>query len=147
MRRFAVLAVVFVAPVLVAAVSRERALTRGATRTVWDSVYSAAQAARGETAYVQACARCHQASLSGGDEAPTLAGTAFLGNWNGQTVADLHDRIRTTMPSDDPGTFARPLITDVVAYMLKVNGFPAGAVDLPTTTDSLKEIVVRASKP
>ena len=147
MRRFVVLAVVFLTPVLVAAVSREQSLARGATRTVWDSVYSVAQAARGETAYVQACARCHAASLSGGDEAPPLAGTGFLGNWNGQTVADLHDRIRTTMPSDDPGTFARPLIADVVAYMLKVNGFPAGAADLPTTTDSLKEIVVRASKP
>jgi mono/diheme cytochrome c family protein len=145
--RLGVLVVALVAPVLIAAVSREPSLSRSATRTVWDSVYSVAQAARGETAYVQACARCHQASLSGGDEAPPLAGTGFLGNWNGQTVADLHDRIRTTMPSDDPGSFARPLITDVVAYMLKVNGFPAGAADLPTTADSLKEIVVRASKP
>ena len=147
MRRFGVLAAVFVAPVLVAAVSRERSISRPATRTVWDSVYSASQAARGETAYVTACARCHAASLSGGDEAPPLAGTGFLGNWNGQTLAQLHDRIRTTMPSDDPSTFARPLITDVVAYMLKVNGFPAGRADLPTTTDSLKEIVIRASKP
>jgi mono/diheme cytochrome c family protein len=145
--RPAVLALVFIAPVLVAAVSRERSLPRAAPRTVWDSVYSASQAARGETAYVTACARCHAASLGGGDEAPPLAGIGFLGNWNGQTVADLHDRIRSTMPSDDPGTFARPLIADVVAYMLKVNGFPAGSSDLPTTTDSLKEIVVRASKP
>ena len=147
MRRFGVLAAVFVAPGLVAAVSRERSLSRPAVRTVWDSVYSASQAARGEAAYATACARCHAASLGGGDQAPPLAGTGFLGNWNGQTLADLHDRIRTTMPSDDPGTFARPLITDVVAYMLKVNGFPAGASDLPTTTDSLKEIVVRATKP
>jgi cytochrome c553 len=146
-RRFAVLAVVFVAPVLVAAASRERSSSREATRTVWDSVYSAAQAARGETAYVKACARCHQASLAGADESPALTGGGFLGNWNGQTLADLHDRIRTSMPPDDPGSFARPLITDVVAYMLKVNGFPAGAADLPTTTDSLKEIVVRATKP
>ena len=147
MRRSVVLSVVFVVPVLVGAVSRERSLSRAAPRTVWDSVYSVAQAARGETAYATACARCHAASLSGGDEAPPLTGTGFLGNWNGQTVADLHDRIRSTMPSDDPGTFARPLITDVVAYMLKVNGFPAGAVDLPTATDSLKQIVVRVSKP
>jgi cytochrome c553 len=147
MRPLAVLAAVLVAPVLVAAASHERILSRPAARTVWDSVYSVTQAARGETAYTKACSRCHQASLGGADESPALAGGAFLGNWNGQTLADLHDRIRTSMPPDDPGSFARPLITDVLAFMLKVNGFPAGAVDLPTNGDSLKDIVVRATKP
>jgi S-disulfanyl-L-cysteine oxidoreductase SoxD len=116
-------------------------------RTVWDSVYSAVQATRGETAYVKACARCHRASLAGGDESPPLTGGGFLGNWNGLPLSDLQTRIRTTMPTDTVGIFDRQLVTDVIAYVLKVNGFPAGAVDLPPDTVALKEIVVQASRP
>jgi mono/diheme cytochrome c family protein len=118
-----------------------------AVRTVWDSVYSATQAARGETAYVKSCARCHKESLGGADESPAIAGAGFLANWNGETVGALHERIRTTMPPDDPGSLNRQLVTEVTAYMLKMNGFPAGSADLPTDLDSLKSIAIRASKP
>lgn len=118
-----------------------------ANRTVWDSVYTASQASRGETAYVNSCARCHQTSLGGADQSPPLAGGAFLGNWNGVPLSDLQDRIRTTMPSDSVGIYDRQLVTDVMAYMLKVNGFPAGANDLPKETERLKEILVQAAKP
>ena len=116
-------------------------------RTVWDSVYSAQQAVRGETLYVKGCARCHRASLSGGDESPPLAGGSFLGNWNGSTLSDLETRIRTTMPSDSVGIYDMKLVTDVMAFLLKSNGFPAGAVELSTATDSLKDIMVKTSRP
>jgi len=115
--------------------------------TVWDSVYSTNQASRGETAYVKFCARCHQASLGGADQSPPLAGSAFLGNWNGLTLADLHDRIRTTMPSDSVGIVDRQVVTDVVAYMLKANGFPAGTAELPSDMDRLKAIAIQSSRP
>jgi S-disulfanyl-L-cysteine oxidoreductase SoxD len=116
-------------------------------RTVWDSVYSAPQAARGESAYVKTCAKCHQASLGGADESPALVGSAFLGNWNGQSVAALHDRIRSSMPPDDPGTYSRELVTDVIAYMLKMNAFPAGASELPKESEGLKDITILGTKP
>jgi hypothetical protein len=118
------------------------------TRTVWDSVYTLNQATRGETLYAKTCARCHGASLSGGDESPPLAGGAFLGNWNGLPLSDLHTRIRTTMPSDSVGVYEtnRQLVTDVIAHLLKANGFPAGQVELPTSLDSLKDIVIRTSR-
>lgn len=116
-------------------------------QTVWDSVYTASQAARGETAYVKSCARCHQASLGGADQSPPLTGSAFLGNWNGVPLSDLQDRIRTTMPSDSVGIYDRQLVTDVMAYVLKMNGFPAGANDLPRETERLKDIMLQAAKP
>ncbi|HEY5060234.1 MAG TPA: cytochrome c [Gemmatimonadaceae bacterium] len=122
-------------------------IAQWADRTVWDSVYSPAQATRGETAYVKSCARCHGASLSGGDQATPLAGSAFLGNWNGLPLSDLQRRIKTTMPSDSVGIYDRQLVTDVIAYLLKVNTFPAGAADLPTDLDALSGIVVRTSRP
>lgn len=115
--------------------------------TVWDSVYSLAQATRGESAYVKGCARCHGASLGGVDQSPPLTGSGFLGNWNGLPLSDLQDRIRTTMPPDSIGLYDRPFVTDVIAYMLKANGFPAGAGDLSPETERLKTITVQSAKP
>ena len=51
------------------------------------------------------------------------------------------------MPTDDPGTYSRQVVTDVIAYMFKVNGFPAGSVDLATAADSLKDITIQSAKP
>ncbi|HSV13255.1 MAG TPA: c-type cytochrome [Tepidisphaeraceae bacterium] len=118
-----------------------------ASRTVWDSVYSVPQAARGESTYAKTCARCHGASLTGGDESPPLTGGAFLGNWNGLPLSDLQTRIKTTMPTDSVGIYDRQLITDVMAFLLKVNGFPAGQAALPADGDALKEITLQATKP
>lgn len=116
-------------------------------RTTWDSVYTVEQAARGETTYAKTCSRCHQASLGGADEAPALTGGAFMGSWNGQTLHDLHDRVRTTMPTDTPGTYRRQDISDVIAYMLSYNRFPAGKTELPVGEEELKQIQFVSTKP
>ncbi|HEY4306721.1 MAG TPA: cytochrome c [Gemmatimonadaceae bacterium] len=115
-------------------------------KTTWDSVYSPAQAGRGESSYAKTCARCHGAALSGGDEATPLVGSAFLGNWSGQTVADLQKRVVETMPSDTVGVYDKKLITDVIAFMLKANGFPAGSAELSVEADTLKAITITADK-
>jgi cytochrome c553 len=140
-------ALVVIVPVLAMNSVSPTSARRVGSRTVWDSVYSLAQAGRGESLYTKSCARCHGASLSGHDESPPLAGGAFLGNWNGQTLSDLHTRIRTTMPTDSVGIYDRQLITDVIAFLLKANGFPAGQADLPKDLDPLKDIAIQASKP
>ena len=128
-----------------------RAITRGQStsrdRTTWDSVFTAEQATRGQTAYNQKCARCHRENLSGGDEAPALTGSAFMSNWNGVVLSDLHERVRTTMPTDTPGVYPRPEVTDVIAYILKFNGFPAGQAPLTHENDVLKNIRFVAAKP
>jgi len=116
-------------------------------KTVWDSVYTVEQAARGESAYAKGCARCHGAALTGGDQSPPLTGSAFLGNWNGQSLIDLQQRIKTTMPSDSIGIYDAKFVTDVVAFVLKANGFPAGQAELPNDDAALKEIAIRASRP
>ena len=116
-------------------------------RTTWDSVFSAAQAGRGETTYKQLCARCHMETLAGGDEAGELTGSAFMSSWNGQSLADLHERIRTTMPTDTPGVYSSQQVTDVIAYMLRFNGFPSGSVELTHANDALKSIRFVTAKP
>ena len=62
-------------------------------------------------------------------------------------MSDLQDRIRKSMPTDSVGVFDRQLVTDVIAYVLKMNGFPAGQSDLPKETEPLHEIVIQAKKP
>lgn len=147
-RRLALLLGVVTMPALLASMrlTPRTASMRSAPRTVWDSVYTADQAVRGQASYNQTCAKCHQQSLGGADEAPPLAGSTFLGGWNGQTLGAMHERIRSSMPPDDPGTFGRQLIADVMAYMLKVNGFPAGAAELPMEAGALKEIRLEATR-
>ena len=41
------------------------------------------------------------------------------------------------MPSDNPGTLTKPQVAEVVAFILKYNGYPAGANDLAASADSL----------
>ena len=63
------------------------ALASAQTKTVWDGVYSEAQAGRGKKLYIASCAACHQESLTGADLAPALKGDEFLLLWNDEVVA------------------------------------------------------------
>ena len=116
-------------------------------RSVWDGVFTAEQATRGDGLYQQRCASCHGTSLSGGESAPALTGGEFSSGWNGLTVGDLFERIRTTMPADRPGSVSRTQNADILSYILKVNQFPAGASELPTQTEVLKQIKLETEKP
>ncbi len=120
---------------------------QSAPRSVWDGVYTADQAKRGQALYNQNCARCHGDTLAGGEMAPPLAGANFLSNWTGLSVGDLFDRTRISMPQDKPGKLSREVIADVLAYILSQNQFPAGETELPKATEVLKDIMIEATKP
>jgi len=119
-------------------------LAAQASRSVWDGVYTDEQAKRGQTLYGKECSSCHGAELTGGESAPPLAGDAFLGNWTGQTVGDLFERIRKSMPQDDPGRLSRQQDTDIVAFLLGANGFPAGKAELDRQNEAMKQIRIEA---
>jgi mono/diheme cytochrome c family protein len=110
------------------------------TRSVWDGVYSEDQAKRGSELYAKQCASCHGAELTGGESAPALVGDGFLSNWNGTTVGDLFERIRKSMPQDDPGKLSRQQNADILAFMFSANKFPVGKTDLDRETEVLKLI-------
>jgi len=116
------------------------------SRSVADGVYTKEQAARGLTTYRTLCARCHGENLLGGDEAPSLAGGEFVERWSGKTVGSLFELIRTTMPSDGPGTLSRKQCADTVAYMLSANEFPAGQKELESDVAPLNEIRIEPKK-
>jgi len=115
-------------------------------KTVWDGVYSDAQAKRGEALFGDKCAMCHGADLSGGD-APSLVGSEFSGNWDDLSLGDLAERIRVSMPQDNPQSLTRDQVADLITVILKRNNVPAGQADLPASADSLKAIKYKANKP
>jgi mono/diheme cytochrome c family protein len=115
-------------------------------RSVWDGAFTEEQAKRGEAVSQKECVNCHGSGLSGGEEAPALEGGAFLSNWNGLTVGDLFDRIRKSMPQDDPTRLTRQQDADVLAYILSLNRFPAGKSELAAQSEVLKQIKIEAAK-
>ena len=116
------------------------------SRSVWDGVYTDAQAKRGGELYARECAGCHGTELSGGEEAPALSGGGFTSNWNGLTLGDLFERTRTTMPQNNPGRVSRQQHADILAYILSVNRFPSGKAELEPRTEVLRGIKFEAEK-
>jgi mono/diheme cytochrome c family protein len=115
----------------------------GTVKSVWDSVYNTDQAKRGQEKYIQVCSSCHQGDLSGSDQSPSLAGGEFLDRWDGQSVGDLADRIRLTMPQDDIGSLNIQMSADITAYLLQANSFPAGQEELKADRAALKAVMIK----
>ena len=115
------------------------------TSSTWDGVYTEAQATRGSSQYFQHCAVCHAANLSGNYETSPLVGQ-FMPDWAGSTVDDLFDYISTAMPLNHPGSLNAEAYADIVAFLLKANGLPAGQSELQSG-DKLKPITIDIVKP
>ena len=113
-------------------------------RSVWDGAYTEDQAARGATSYQQNCARCHGANLAGTFEIPPLVGR-FVPYWSGSTLDVLVDYITRAMPLGRPGSLSPAVNADIVAFILKSNGFPAGTKELGASADDQKAITFDAA--
>ena len=118
-----------------------------ATSGIWSGVYTEAQAKRGEGVSNKSCVSCHGAELMGGEAGPTLVGLEFLGNWNTLSLGDFFDRIHTTMPADAPGSLTPQATSDLIAYVLKLNKYPAGEKELPTDMLALGQVKIEGQPP
>ena len=116
-------------------------------RTVWDGVYTATQAERGRSAYMQSCASCHADDLRGRSTAPSLIEESFLFLWSDMSVGDLFERTRMLMPSDRPGSLPSATYADIIAFVMSKNGFPIGSTELSADVASLKQIVITEKRP
>jgi ankyrin repeat protein len=122
--------------------ARAEAARAGSEQSIWGGVYSEDQAGRGEKSYMQACARCHADDLQGSSNAPALVGDAFFVKHDGSPVDEVVERIRRTMPQEAPDSLSHEVYTDIVAFMLKQSGVPAGPADLPADRDKLRQLMV-----
>jgi len=112
--------------------------------SIWDGVYTDAQAEHGRTLYMQNCGRCHGADLSGTFEIPPLVGR-FMPYWSGSTLDTLFDYVSTAMPLGNPGSLSAAANTDIVAFILKSNDIPSGAKEL--SSGQMKTINFDSAKP
>ncbi len=121
----------------------------GPMASVWDGVFTEAQAARGRLAYSGACSFCHGRRLNGAPDdpdmrsTPPLARARFVREWDGRSLATLYEYTRLTMPEDNPGSLTDQEFVDAIAYMLSVGGMPAGDDELAPDSQSLARIVIR----
>ena len=121
-----------------------RAAAQDTKTSVADGVYTDAQAARGATVYDAACAGCHRADL-GGASGPALREERFARQFAGKDLKTLFTKTATTMPRGAPGSLGETAYLDVVAHLLKENGFPTGSQEL--TVNGLDAIRVVPGRP
>ncbi|HYR83132.1 MAG TPA: cytochrome c [Terriglobia bacterium] len=100
-------------------------------KTVWDGVFTMAQAERGREAYALHCSSCHSEDLSG-MSGPALKDQPFVDNWREDSLKSLFTFIRTRMPNRAPGSLREETYVDILAHILAVNTFPAGSKELST---------------
>lgn len=120
--------------VIVAAASVAQAQTSPDLRPATAGVYNEEQALSGDTLFQRNCISCHTPQFHADEQ--------FKMNWLGRTVYDLFKLLKTTMPEDNIGGMSDDDYTRVIAYILKLNGFPAGADSLSADSLAQKRIKI-----
>ena len=103
-------------------------------KSVKAGVYTAAQADRGQGLFRSKCASCHAPNRFTDD--------LFYTSFAGKPLWEMFDVISDSMPEDNPGSLKKEEYADVIAYLLKLNDFPAGATELPIDKDALGAILM-----
>ena len=130
------------APVIVPLLTVIAVAQPTARETVWSGVYTKEQAARGQVAYTRNCGGCHRDDLRGGsDGEPALKGGTFAAEWNDQSLGDFLQFIGESMPKRAPGSLPAATYLDIVAFILRANGMPAGEHELTLDGEKLERIV------
>ena len=105
------------------------------------------QATRGARLYEKACEGCHGPDLAGGKVVPGIAGEAFASEWTGRSLAELFERLDLSMPPEDPASVSPQEMVDILAHMLRANGWAAGNEPLLADTDVLENLVFQPPAP
>ena len=107
-------------------------------RSTGEGVYSREQWMRGREVYAGLCAGCHPAV--------THVGPVFTTSWAGKKLSDLFGFLRERMPKNDPGSLSDQDYVDVMSYMLRLNGMPAGSDELPADSVALTKVRIDSSR-
>ena len=117
-------------------------------RTIWDGVYTQAQAQYGQQVYGAPCGLCHGRRLNGAPDdsdmvpGPPLARHNFLRDWNGRSLGMLFTYTMSTMPQSNPGFMPPEDYSAIIAHMLSTSGAPAGDEELSADAWDLGHIVI-----
>jgi polar amino acid transport system substrate-binding protein len=97
------------------------------------ALYTEEQATQGAINYYQNCAMCHGPLLDGqrgGYPGPALKGAAFADPSYDFHVDEIFRFVAKLMPAPKPGSLTDEQNVTIMAFMLKQNGYPAGATPL-----------------
>jgi hypothetical protein len=124
--------------IVVPEAAASQAPTADGQRSTGQGVYSREQWMRGRDVYAGLCAGCHPAI--------THVGPMFTTSWAGKKLSDLFGFLRERMPKNDPGSLSEQEYVDVMSYMLRLNGMPAGVDELPADSAALTKIRIDSSR-
>ena len=105
-------------------------LAQAPKKSLWDGVYTADQASRGESQYSNTCAQCHGPELKGDARYKPLVGDGFWSYFQGRNAEYMLDFISKNMPNGAPGSLDTGKYQDLMAFILSKNGVPAGMTPL-----------------
>src|SRR5580704_15303524 len=97
---------------------------------IFGIVLHAQDATRGEALYKQQCVSCHGDRLEG-RSGPSLVGGDFQSRW---PTSDLIDKIKNTMPQDNPGKLTAGQAADLAAYIQQTGKAVASAEPATAST-------------
>ena len=97
-----------------------------------DGIYTVSQAERGLDVFENVCSECHE-TVEWQDD-------LFLARWEGESVYRFWYYIYERMPNGAPPySLPRDQVSDVVTYILQLNGLPAGETELGNDDDSIDD--------
>lgn len=112
-------------------------------RTIWDGVFTAAQAEAGKALYTTNCQTCHGATGRGGPGGPAITGAFFNKNWVDSSVLDFYTFAHTQMPPGKAGTIGNEQdYVNIVAYVLEMHGADPGTSEMVYNEDQLGNIFI-----
>src|SRR5215471_1325607 len=116
-------------------------LARAQEARIWAGIFTDEQADRGKADFAQSCTRCHGQDLAG-LTAPSLNGNRFVTAWENENLYKLFVKIRDTMPPNFGTILTDEAKLDVMTFLLRTNGFPAGPEELKVDPDTLENIQI-----
>jgi len=106
----------------------------GAPHSTQAGAYTAEQAAIGKDIYASSCISCHAGMGN-------HVGPVFRKWWGGHDLLEMYRFMSNNMPKNDPASLAPEDYLAVMAYLLQLNGMPAGSKPLTVDTVALKAII------
>ena len=135
-----------------------QSLATPATDLQAGAFYTEAQAKRGEAYFLGNCATCHSSAAGArtprelamghrgallGPQHRSLPIATGASRWQRYPdVFALFNKIRRSMPAHDPDALSIATYVDITAYVLKVNGAPAGSQELVFGEHSMKSMML-----
>jgi mono/diheme cytochrome c family protein len=105
-------------------------------QSIADGVYTEEQAEAGEALYETHCLTCHDKRYF----------RPVLKRWEGQPISMLYLIMSTSMPESNPASLPQDEYIDILAYILSLSRYPAGATPLDHADGALDNILVEPRK-